>query len=107
MLGDHGRSNTRSPLSAGHLTACQISPGVLSLTMPMRDLGWCLWAMAWFPTAAAVEWSGLTWLTQSLRIEQETLQRITRKQIRTLATVYKQKRSNHFLSELAKELDLD
>lgn len=58
-------------------------------------------------TFRKLEWSGLTWLTESLRIERETLQRITRKQIRTLATVYKQKRSNHFLSELAKELDLD
>ena len=58
-------------------------------------------------TFRKVEWGGLTWLTESLRIEREALKSISRKQIHTLATVYKQKRPNHFLAELAKGLDLD
>jgi predicted transcriptional regulator of viral defense system len=58
-------------------------------------------------TLRKVEWTSLAWLTEGLRIEAESLKRITRKQIQTLATVYKQKRSNQFLTELAKELDLD
>lgn len=58
-------------------------------------------------TLGKVEWGGLAWLTDNLRIEEETLKGISRKQIRTLATVYKQKRPGHFLTKLAKELDLD
>jgi hypothetical protein len=58
-------------------------------------------------TFRKVEWSGLTWLTESLRIERENLKSISREQIHPLATLYKQKRSNHFLAELAKALDLD
>jgi hypothetical protein len=58
-------------------------------------------------TSRKVEWTSLAWLTEDLRIEAESLKRITRKQIQTLATVYKQRRSNQFLTELAKELELD
>lgn len=58
-------------------------------------------------TFRKVEWSGLTWLTESLRIERDTLKSISRGPLHTLATVYKQKRPNDFLTKLAQALDLD
>src|SRR5262249_13010590 len=54
-----------------------------------------------------IAWTSLAWLTDSLRIERDMLEGISRKQIRTLGAVYKQKRPNQFLGELTKELGLD
>jgi hypothetical protein len=54
-----------------------------------------------------IEWRGLAWLTDGLRIQQETLRNVTRAEIQTLGKVYKQKRPNNFLRYLARELDLD
>ena len=54
-----------------------------------------------------LQWQGLAWLTDGLRIEEAMLRTITRAQVQTLASVYKQKRPNHFLKALANELHLD
>lgn len=54
-----------------------------------------------------VEWQGLRWIVESLRIEPESLRKITSADIRTLALTYKQKRVKEFLSSLAKELGHD
>jgi predicted transcriptional regulator of viral defense system len=54
-----------------------------------------------------VEWQGLEWLTEGMRIDYEYLQNITSADIRTLALVYKQKRVNSFLKSLARELGND
>jgi hypothetical protein len=58
-------------------------------------------------TLRKIEWSRLAWLTEGMRIDLEALHGINRKQIRVLAAVYKHRRPNHFLSELARELELD
>jgi hypothetical protein len=57
-------------------------------------------------TLRKLEWQGLQWLTESLRIEETMLHTITPTHIRAIAGVYKHKRSNHFLQELARELRL-
>ncbi len=49
------------------------------------------------------EWQGMQWLQESLRIDDEYLQQITRVDIRTLKLVYKHKRVNDFLESLARE----
>ena len=54
-----------------------------------------------------VEWQGMEWLTEGMRIDYEHLQNITSADIRTLALVYKQKRVNSFLKSLARELGND
>lgn len=54
-----------------------------------------------------LEWRGRAWLSTGMRIDTNSLQRITRKEIRTLGAVYKQQRPNQFLTGLAQELDLD
>ena len=54
-----------------------------------------------------VEWQGLEWLTEGLRIDDETLRHIARADIKTLALVYKQKRVKVFLTSLARELGND
>lgn len=54
-----------------------------------------------------LEWRGLAWLTDGMRIDQQLLRKVTRTQIQTLSRVYKQKRPNDFLGALARELDLD
>jgi len=53
------------------------------------------------------QWQGLDWLTDSLRIDEQTLRGITRKELQALARVYKQSRPIGFLKALAEELDLD
>ncbi len=52
-------------------------------------------------------WQGLAWLIEGMRIEEQNLRSVTRKQIQTLGRVYKQKRPGEFLQSLAKELGLD
>lgn len=53
------------------------------------------------------EWQGLGWLVEGLRIDYELLRDVTGSDLRTLATVYKQKRVKDFLKSLAKELGND
>lgn len=54
-----------------------------------------------------VEWRGMGWLVDGLRIDYELLRNITSADIRTLDAVYKQKRVRSFLHSLAKELGND
>lgn len=54
-----------------------------------------------------LDWQGLAWLTDGMRIDPQLLREITRTQMQTLSSVYKQKRANNFLGALAKEIDLD
>jgi len=54
-----------------------------------------------------VEWQGMDWLVEGMRIDQDYLGKITSADIRTLALVYKQKRVNSFLKSLARELGND
>jgi hypothetical protein len=51
-----------------------------------------------------LEWRGLDWLTQGMRIDMEDLRSITREDVESLSRVYKQKGANHFLRTLAGEL---
>ncbi|MCU7859944.1 MAG: type IV toxin-antitoxin system AbiEi family antitoxin domain-containing protein [Candidatus Thiodiazotropha sp. (ex Lucinoma kastoroae)] len=54
-----------------------------------------------------IEWQGMDWLIEGVRIDYETLRSITSVDIRTLALVYQQKRANSFLTSLARELGND
>ena len=54
-----------------------------------------------------LEWQGLAWFEQSMRIEDEQLNSVQGDQLRTLQLVYKQKRMQHFLSELGKALGIE
>lgn len=51
-----------------------------------------------------VEWQGMGWLTEGLRIELETLRSVTNADIQTLEMVYTQKRVKAFLKSLAKAI---
>ena len=53
-----------------------------------------------------MDWQGLAWLEDSLRIEPENLASISIEQLKTLKTVYKQRRVLHFIDQLALALDL-
>lgn len=52
-----------------------------------------------------VEWQGMGWLTDGLRVDAELLNTITMTQLGTLALVYTQKRVRRFLHALTKELE--
>lgn len=54
-----------------------------------------------------VQWQGLEWLLEGLRIEMSTLRSITGAQIRILREVYKLKQCKVFLDELARDLGND
>ena len=54
-----------------------------------------------------IEWQGLAWLTEGLRIDEDYLHSITDGDIDTLTLVYKQKRVQSFLKSLARELGHD
>lgn len=54
-----------------------------------------------------VEWQGMKWLTQGLRIDEEYLRSITRADVRTLTETYKQKRVKNFIKSLSMELGND
>ncbi len=54
-----------------------------------------------------VEWQGLEWLMEGLRIDYEYLCRITSSEFKILGSVYSQKRVKSFLHSLAKELGND
>jgi predicted transcriptional regulator of viral defense system len=53
------------------------------------------------------EWQGLAWFETSMRIERDHMRSVTAEQLQTLQLVYKQKRMQLFLSELAKALGLE
>ncbi len=54
-----------------------------------------------------IEWKGMGWLQDGLRIDYEYLRQVTRTDIRTLQLVYKHKRVTVFLESLARELGND
>ena len=54
-----------------------------------------------------IEFPGVNWLLEGLRIDYEYLQQITHADIRTLKLVYKHKRVTRFLDSLARELGND
>jgi hypothetical protein len=54
-----------------------------------------------------LEWQGLEWFEDSMRIEQEQLRSVTGEQLRTLKLVYKQKRMQQFLSKLETALGVE
>ncbi len=54
-----------------------------------------------------IEWQGMGWLLEGLRIDEEFLNSITRGDIDTLMLVYKQKRVKLFLESLARTLGHD
>lgn len=54
-----------------------------------------------------IEWQGLDWLTDGLRIDYEYLRSITNADVRALEQVYTQKRVKSYLRSLAKELGND
>jgi hypothetical protein len=54
-----------------------------------------------------LKWSGLAWLTESYRIDIELLEAISSAEIRTLCSIYKQKRLLEFLEALSSDLSND
>jgi hypothetical protein len=58
-------------------------------------------------TLRKLDWQGLAWLTDGMRVDEQLLRKVTRTQIQTLLGVYKQKRPKNFLGALARELELD
>jgi hypothetical protein len=54
-----------------------------------------------------LEWQGLAWFEESMRIEAEVVGALDRAQLRTLKFVYKHKRMQHFLVELENALGRD
>ncbi len=54
-----------------------------------------------------VDWQGIKWIVEGLRIGPESLRKITSADVRTLALIYKQKRVKKFLRSLAQELGHD
>jgi hypothetical protein len=53
-----------------------------------------------------LEWQGIAWFEQGMRIEPELLDAINGNQLRALKLVYKQKRMQVYLAELEKALGL-
>ncbi len=78
----------------------QIGSQVALVAAPLR-------ALLDLVTLRKVDWKGLDWLTQGMRIDESTLRTVTHTQMQALAGVYKQKRSIQFLNALAGELRLD
>lgn len=54
-----------------------------------------------------MEWQGISWLLQGMRIEEYGLQRITGAELRTLQQVYKRQRVKGFIDELEIALGLE
>jgi hypothetical protein len=54
-----------------------------------------------------LQWQGLDWLTDGMRIEESSLRNVSSEDIEALSGVYKHKCANAFLADLARELDLD
>ena len=53
-----------------------------------------------------VEWQGLAWIEQGLRVGTDVLNKITGAELRTLKDVYKHERMRNFISELERSLGL-
>lgn len=58
-------------------------------------------------TLRKIEWQGLAWLTEGLRIDPQALRKVPRVQFEALSCVYLHKRSNVFLRSLMTELKGD
>lgn len=54
-----------------------------------------------------VEWQGLEWLTEGLRIDLQLLRKLPKAQFDTLGDVYQHKRARSFLHSMVKELKSD
>ena len=54
-----------------------------------------------------MEWQGLAWLVQGMRIDEEVLNRVSGAELRTLKQVYKHKRVKDFIAELEIALGLE
>lgn len=54
-----------------------------------------------------LEWQGLEWFEQSMRIEPELLAKVSTQQLGTLKSIYKQKRMQQYIAELEKALDIE
>ena len=54
-----------------------------------------------------MEWQGLAWLVQGMRIDEDLLHRVSGTELRTLKQVYKHKRGKGFIGELEIALGLD
>ena len=54
-----------------------------------------------------LEWRGMSWIVQGMRIDEEALGLVTGEELRTLKQVYKHKRVQYFLSELELALRLE
>jgi len=78
----------------------QLGSQIALLAHPLR-------ALVDLITFRKLDWQGLAGLTEGMRIEEQSLRKITRTQIQILRGVYKHRRPNGFLSALARELDLD
>ncbi len=78
----------------------QLGSQIALLAHPLR-------ALVDLITFRKLDWQGLEGLTDGMRIEEQSLRKITRTQIQILRGVYKHRRPNGFLSTLARELDLD
>jgi len=54
-----------------------------------------------------MDWQGLSWLVQGMRIDEEMLNRVTGAELRTLKQVYKHQRVQNFITELEVALGLE
>jgi len=54
-----------------------------------------------------MDWQGLAWLVEGMRIDEETLRRVSGAELRTLKQVYKHKRVKGFIAELEIALGLE
>jgi hypothetical protein len=54
-----------------------------------------------------VEWQGLVWLVQGMRIDEDVLHQVTGAELRTLKQVYKRKRVKGFIAQLEAALGLE
>jgi hypothetical protein len=54
-----------------------------------------------------VEWQGLAWLVQGMRIDEDVLHQVTGAELRTLKQVYKRKRVKGFIAQLEAALGLE
>lgn len=53
-----------------------------------------------------VEWQGLAWIEQGLRVDADVLNKVTGAELNTLKAVYKHKRMRNFIGELEQSLGL-
>lgn len=53
-----------------------------------------------------IEWQGLAWIEQGLRVDTDVLNKVTGAELRTLIEVYKHERMRNFIDELEQSLGL-